>query len=532
MNRTLLLILCDFLLLNLLALTKWERVEPVPPQEESAAVEQENKKDEEPEEPKDDMLVLLKAELEKESARRADLERRLQFTEANFQSQQQALAATRKAASELENKLQTNQKAYQELTQQYSMVSVAAARNRQQVEKLSADLEDRQKEIQETLRELAMQEREKQRALQQSSNLAARIKVIEAESKRQREQMQARLAEEQKTREAEVRARQAEIAALEKQRLEAEKKLAALAGEIQGLNARMQASEMEKKTLRESMDELRTRVAVVQEEKEKLRAHAEKLTGGLQKIAASSTELTKEFRESQAINMNQIFHEFVTNRVQVTISGMAAGLFGPSKKEKTTQTILVRDITGVYAVLHVVDTPLTVSRPATGLSEIVTKVTKGGRDLAFQPLEFLAADPRLIAIPVNETLARISGLKIYNLTRNPFKFPQAVLISKGGKGFGEVKFQLDPRNPNFVEMKSAGAFKRLWGEFSPSTGDLVFAKSGELLGIMVNSDYCVILKNLQTARGSRLDQNMRRLDSKRVLEEMKLRVEKLPFSVQ
>lgn len=532
MNRTLLLILCDFLLLNLLALTRWEQVEPVDPPEQAAAVEQQENKEDEKEEPKDDMLVLLKAELEKESAKRSDLERRLQFAEANFQSQEQALNSSRKSAGELQNKLQTNQKAYQELSQQYSIVSVAAAKNRQQVQKLSGDLDDRQKEIQETLRELAMQEQQKQQAQQSSSNLASRIKVIEAERKLQREQMEARLAAEKKAREEETKAKQAELSALEKERLEAEKRLAALAGEVQGLNAKMQASEMEKKTLRENVDDLRTRVAVVQTEKEKLRAHAEKLTGGLQKIAASSTELTKEFRESQAINMNQIFHEFVTNRVEVTINGMAAGLFGQSKKEKTTQTILVRDITGVYAVLHVTDTPLTVSRPATGLSEINTSVTKRGRKLAFQPLEFLAADPRLIAIPVNETLAKISGLKVYNLTSNPFKFPQAVLISKGGTGFGEIKFQLDPRNPNFVEMKKAGAFKRLWGEFSPSTGDLVFAKSGELLGIMVNSDYCVILKNLQTSRGTRLDQSMRRPDSKRVLEEMKLRVDKLPFTVQ
>ena len=31
MNKTLLLIICDFLLLNLLALTRWERVEPARP---------------------------------------------------------------------------------------------------------------------------------------------------------------------------------------------------------------------------------------------------------------------------------------------------------------------------------------------------------------------------------------------------------------------------------------------------------------------------------------------------------------------
>ncbi|MFN5561384.1 MAG: hypothetical protein ACK5CF_11580, partial [Opitutaceae bacterium] len=36
MNRTLLLILCDFLLLNLLALTRWEQAEPPPPAQAGA----------------------------------------------------------------------------------------------------------------------------------------------------------------------------------------------------------------------------------------------------------------------------------------------------------------------------------------------------------------------------------------------------------------------------------------------------------------------------------------------------------------
>ena len=37
MNKTLLLIMCDFLLLNLLALTRWEKAEPSQMQLETAA---------------------------------------------------------------------------------------------------------------------------------------------------------------------------------------------------------------------------------------------------------------------------------------------------------------------------------------------------------------------------------------------------------------------------------------------------------------------------------------------------------------
>ena len=42
MNRTLLLILCDFLLLTLLALTRWETAEPERPAEATTVVSDEN----------------------------------------------------------------------------------------------------------------------------------------------------------------------------------------------------------------------------------------------------------------------------------------------------------------------------------------------------------------------------------------------------------------------------------------------------------------------------------------------------------
>ena len=34
---------------------------------------------------------------------------------------------------------------------------------------------------------------------------------------------------------------------------------------------------------------------------------------------------------------------------------------------------------------------------------------------------------------------------------------------------------------------------KLMGKFNPSRGDLVFAKSGDLIGMMVNKQYCALL---------------------------------------
>ena len=68
-------------------------------------------------------------------------------------------------------------------------------------------------------------------------------------------------------------------------------------------------------------------------------------------------------------------------------------------------------------------------------------------------------------------------------------------MSDGGKGYGELGFKLDAAHRGYVRVDNR-LFKRIFGDFAPSRGDLVFSKSGELLGIMVNSDYCVLLRRL------------------------------------
>jgi type IV secretory pathway protease TraF len=64
----------------------------------------------------------------------------------------------------------------------------------------------------------------------------------------------------------------------------------------------------------------------------------------------------------------------------------------------------------------------------------------------------LSVDPRVVAIPVNTAQAAALGFKIYTLASEPFKFPEAVLISGGGDGYGEVSFQLDAAQPGYVRV--------------------------------------------------------------------------------
>ena len=99
MNRTLLLILCDFLLLTLLALTDWEKAAPAkptppPPAATSTTGAGSATKD-------DDIVSVMKLSLEDEQARRDELSQQLQSTQGTLGEKEKALNETRDKADAL-----------------------------------------------------------------------------------------------------------------------------------------------------------------------------------------------------------------------------------------------------------------------------------------------------------------------------------------------------------------------------------------------------------------------------------------------
>ena len=119
MNKTLLLIMCDFLLLNLLALTRWEKAEPSHTQLETAA-------------PRAavnapavnaDMVELMRISLEDEKKAREQLASQLAATEGNLTDREKNLAALQQQKGQLENTLAATQISAKELEKRYSAAS-------------------------------------------------------------------------------------------------------------------------------------------------------------------------------------------------------------------------------------------------------------------------------------------------------------------------------------------------------------------------------------------------------------------------
>ncbi len=475
MNRTLLLILCDFLLLNLLALTRWETAEParakqapVPELSANAATKEQ------------DLVAAMRDSLAEEKATRDQLVDKLQTSDAALIIREQSLTALQSERvklsaekSALASSLIETQRTAADLGRKVAAATQDAALTKEQLAQLQRELAEKRAEA----------ERQKQA-------------LTALEAKREKEQAEARK-------------------------------------QIEGLTVAVIVGEQQKKELSEKAAELKTQVQVERQERAKVQETATQLAQGVGQLAEKSGELTKELRDNRPINVNVLFNDFLANRVNATFTATRKGFLGPVIKSKETATVLVTDGRQIYGLLHAEDTVLAVAAENNPDWERLTVEYSRGpfyRGVA-GVMHFLIQDPRMVVIPIEAAPAGSLGAKVYSLAADPFRFPEAVLISGGGKGYGEVAFKLDASQPGFVRVDNR-FFKRLFGDFAPSRGDLVLSKTGELLGIMVNSDYCAVLKDFAPLQSVRTGDDIVAQRTGAVLDGFAARARALPLKLR
>lgn len=470
MNKTLLLILCDFLLLTLLALTRWETAEPpqpkLPPVPELAA--NAVTKDQ-------DIVEAMRESLADEKAVRDELAQKLTSVDAALAAREQSLnqvQAERARLAEERNavasSLTETQRAAAELSKKFNVATQEANMTREQLAQLQRELAEKQ-----------------------------------AEAERQKQALAAR----------------------EKQLTDAQK-------QNQMLTMAVVVAEQEKKTLRETAEGLKGQVEVERTERLKVQEANTQLAQGVGQLAEKSGELTREIRDYRPVNPNVLFNEFSTNRVTTSFAATRRGLIGQTNRSKEANTVLVSDGNQVYAVMHIADTVFSLGEVGLDWESLKVELSKGGSPRNVAPtVAFLNQDPRIVVLPLDAAQAAALGAKVYPLATDPFKFPDAVLIDGGGRGYGEVGFKLDPSESGFVRVDNR-FFKRLFGDFAPKRGDLVFAKTGELLGIMVNNDYCALLKNFSAAKAIRTGADIKDQATGALFDELIARIRAMPLKLQ
>jgi hypothetical protein len=177
-----------------------------------------------------------------------------------------------------------------------------------------------------------------------------------------------------------------------------------------------------------------------------------------------------------------------------------------------------------------VDTPFTLVETPADYDRLTGTLSRGAFNAPITELQFLRLDPRVVVAPVDDSLAALMGAKIYPLAKEPFKFPEAVLVRADDGHYGETTLRIDPASRSFVRL-DARIVTRLFGEIAPKRGDLVFSKTGEIIGIMVNGEYCAVLGDFSPAFTLKAGDNLPP-GTKGLLTDIQNRYQRLPVKLQ
>jgi hypothetical protein len=473
MNRTILIVICDFLLVSLLAFSTVD-INKVADEGSQRNVQLDIATNQ-PADNGKDLAAVMRVALEEERRNRDQL--------------LGELTRARSTAGDREQEIQKTQKALQEREE--------AARKLQQQQ---ADLGQKYEAAQSQVQTLAQQ-------LQGSTTDAAlsreKLAAMEAEVRKQTEQAQA----------------------LQKQLGQLASSNQVVLTEKQQLFTQLQVAEVEKRHATEQAVRMQEEVKVEREEKAKL-------ADGVKVLASKSSELAQEMRDNRPLAPNTIFFDFMTNRVEARVYAARSGIFGlDSSKRKETEAVLVSDGTNTFALCHVEDTPFTLSSPGTEWEGLTGTLAGNIAQVPIRSLSFHLHDPRVVLMPVNAAEARQLGCRVYRVSPDPFKFQDAVLVGARDGYYGECSFQIDVTTPDYVKLDRS-LLKGLFGKFNPSRGDLVFSKSGELLGIMVNATYCMMLRNFTPSASFQFGQDVRDQRTGETLARLYSVMLDMPFKLQ
>jgi uncharacterized protein YoxC len=523
MNKTLMLVICDFLLLSMLALARFDPPQEKPEPELDATASSATAEAE--------LIELLEESLQAEQGSRENLSSDLQETRESLEEKARLLEEREAALAETMTNLQ-----------QTSAEAEALA-------EAKAEIEARQSEIAAEREQLAQRFEATREELQKASEERVQLANTLGAVKEERSISEERL----KQTEKELREREAQLARREAELRAAEEEKARLAREQAELSKALEVAQTEQRLLAENLtkeqrekaqafaraERLTENVGVLGEGVTQLGQGVTQLGQGVSQIgqevdtiSRSSEEIKKEMEAARPQTMSEIFTRFQKNRATIRFTSQERGLLGGTvSRSYESRSILVTGQDGnYYLVTHSNNSPFSFSKSARVESASLT-IGTGSERMQINQIGFLASDPRLIFIPLPKIFAENSGLEIFPLAQQPERWEEAVLIKNDESNFGRTEFRRLTSSARFLKMERP-ALGELFADFAVSRGDLAFTKNSQFIGLLTDTRHAVVIDDFVASAvldlGGRFDAEAARS----TIEELRDRVRQLPSEVR
>jgi chromosome segregation ATPase len=269
MNRSILIVICDFLLISLLAFS----------------------------------TVDINKVGEEGTQRTVQVESATNRVEASGKD----LAAVMQLA------LDEERKSRDQLLGELSRARTAMTEGERQAQSLQEQLQNREQQAQQL---------QQQRFQLEQQFTAAQTNILQLNRQLQSTAGEASLSKERLSQtEAEARRQAEEAAALQQRLAQLARSNQIVLSEKQQLASRLQVAEVERRHANEQAAAMQEQVKIEREEKAKL-------AEGVKVLATQSGQLAEEIRENRPLAPNTIFNDFASNRVEARINAYRTGFFG------------------------------------------------------------------------------------------------------------------------------------------------------------------------------------------------------------
>jgi exonuclease VII small subunit len=536
MNRSILILFCSFLLLSMLALVRFDVAE----QEKETQVRPETLT----EAPKQDVMDVLKGSLEHERLAREQLEERLRQTQASLETNQNALQVREQQLQQTEQKLARQEEEARHVATDLLAVQKKLEITRGDLTKTQQEYEANQKKKAELQRQYTSTQASLETLTRQMESTQSRLEevqnryksslqeIVTLQKQLESVQLEARVNEQlvgELERHLSERLGDASVPQQGGQQLDRRQK--AEGGERQNLAGQLLAVAPERGATPEQLGVNRPDKEVVRQTNALIQGRA---GGPAENLSAQADRPSKSAEVGQAAPapLAVLFGQCTSNRIQSNIQTARSGLFGKTvEKNVTIPTVLFSDGKQVYTVYHLRDTPFEFSASGTEWERVSATLQHGMVSQALTKLGFLDRDPRILLAPVTDQQATQLQCKVFRVSQDLAKVNEAVLVGASENYAGECGFQMDTQIPGYLHLQRE-RLGRVLGKFVPSRGDLVFSKAGEIIGIMVNNEYCLVLDQLKTARTITLGNKVPKQLTAAYFSQMHFQMEDLPFRLR
>ena len=521
MNRSLLLVVCDFLLLSILALARFD----VPADATIA---------------KDGQKIVSNAVIERISDGEnyddvvAELEATNETLLENLSSDKDDLLEQK---LKLEDQIAQRQKELEDKENQIASRDAVIADNQEEIKKSQAEaqeLERKREEIEKKREALLQTNAASKKELELlSKNLADakkksdQLAELKAKTEKEAETFRVELAKSIEKVKAEEKATAEAQAQLKDEKRRGDALVASTAKfdeKIDSINAGLKGVGEDLKVVGQGLagvgdkitnvtndvNSVKQDVSRVGQEIEGVGSKVENIKKEVEVSVAQQKENFKKLTDVQTKSLNEIFTRYDENKIKLKLTFTHKGGFMGATKKDTFEmdTIIMVDGSFAYSLVHARSSPFRLEPSVRKLTEVSGQINSPKLKNAIEVKEVaFMDDPRILIVPLYinpKELEKTSEIEVFNAPQNPYLFSEAVVVNAKSGRFGQTDFIRDERDSRYIKVSHTN-FAFITGKFDPGKGDLVFSQKGELLGIMVNNDYAFHVKNL----GSRIHNGSR-----------------------